>query len=291
MENILEVSNLCKEYDQFTLKDVSFHLPRGYVMGLVGPNGSGKTTIIKLIMNLVMKQAGTIKVFGLDHKECEAEIKAKIGFVYEVPNFYTDLTLQQITSLIAPFYRRWDCEVYDRYCQAFHLPMTKPFKTLSKGMKMKFSLALALSHHAELLILDEPTGGLDPVFRREFLDLLYEHMQDENRAVLFSTHITSDLENIADYLTFIKDGDIQLSLSINEIRENWGVIKTEQENIALDEFDIQGMRKRKSFTEILTSDINKARQVLNQDTLFEKASIEDIMFLLGKGDTHESRTT
>ncbi len=290
MENILKVSNLRKEYDQFTLKDISFHLPRGYVMGLVGPNGSGKTTIIKLIMNLIMKQAGTIEIFGLDHRECEAEVKAKIGFVYEVPNFYPDFTLQQITTLIAPFYVRWDNAEYERHCQAFQLPMTKPFKSLSKGMKMKFSLALALSHHAELLILDEPTGGLDPVFRREFLDILYEHMQDENRAVLFSTHITSDLESIADYLTFIEQGEIQLSLSINEIRENWGVIKTEQEDIAWDELAVQGMRKRKSFTEILTSDIKKAKQLLNQDTLFEKASIEDILFLSGKGGSHACHT-
>jgi ABC-2 type transport system ATP-binding protein len=256
-------------------------------MGLIGPNGSGKTTIIKLIMNLIMKQAGDIKIFGQDHRACEAEVKARIGFVYEAPQFYADLKLFQITSLIAPYYVKWDHEVFKQHCRAFGLPMDHTFKSLSKGMQMKFSLALALSHHAELLILDEPTGGLDPVFRREFLELLYDHVQDENRAVLYSTHITSDLERIADYLTFIKNGEILLSKSINDIRENWGVIKTEQDMIPLADLDIQGIRKRASYTEILTSDIKQARQHLNQGTLFEQASIEDIMFLLGKGDSHE----
>ena len=290
MANILEVRNLRKAYDRFTLKDVSFELPRGYVMGLVGPNGSGKTTIIKLIMNLIMKQAGDIKVFGQDHQACEAQIKARIGFVYEVPCFYANLRLHQIAALIAPFYASWDKDVYERHCQAFALPMDQKFQALSKGMKMKFSLALALSHHAELLILDEPTGGLDPVFRHEFLDLLRQHMQDENRAVLYSTHITSDLEKIADYLTLLQDGQILLSLSVNDIQENWGIVRTQQERETWAGLAIQGMRKRESFTEILTSDIKKARQLCNQDTLFEKASVEDIMVLWGQGENYESNS-
>lgn len=287
MANILEVKNLCKAYDQFALKDVSFELPQGYVMGLVGPNGSGKTTIIKLIMNLIMKQAGDIKVFGQDHQACEAEIKARIGFVYEVPHFYANLRLRQIVALIAPFYAAWDQNIHKKHCQAFQLPMDQKFKSLSQGMKMKFSLALALSHHAELLVLDEPTGGLDPVFRHEFLDLLRQHMQDENRAVLYATHITSDLEKIADYLTLLKDGEILLSVSTNEIQENWGVIKTQQGQETWGDLDIQGIRKRESCTEILTSDTKKARQLLNQNTLFEKASIEDIMVLMQEGECYE----
>jgi ABC-2 type transport system ATP-binding protein len=288
MANILEVRNLRKEYGRFSLKDISFDLPQGYVMGLVGPNGSGKTTIIKLIMNLIMKKAGEIKVFGQDHRACEAQIKSRIGFVYEIPTFYANLRLHQIVALIAPFYASWDQTVHKRHCQAFQLPMDQKFNSLSKGMQMKFSLALALSHHAELLILDEPTSGLDPVFRHKFLDLLHDHIQDEDRAVLYSTHITSDLEKIADYLTLLKDGEILLSLSTNEIQENWGVIKTEQEREAWGDLDIQGIRKRESFTEILTANIQKARQILNGNTLFEKARIEDIMVLLEQGDSHES---
>ncbi|MCF7975394.1 MAG: ABC transporter ATP-binding protein [Phycisphaerae bacterium] len=287
MANILEVRNLRKAYDQFTLKDISFHLPEGFVMGLVGPNGSGKTTIIKLIMNLIMKQSGDIKVFGQDHRACEAQIKARIGFVYETPNFYANLRLDQIASLIAPFYTAWDQAVFRRHCQAFQLPLDHTFKSLSKGMQMKFSLALALSHHADLLILDEPTSGLDPVFRREFLELLRDHVQDDHRAVLYSTHITSDLERIADYMTLLKDGEILLSLSINEIEENWGLIKTQQEDTAWGDLDVKGMRQRESFTEILTSDIQKARRIFDQNSLFEKASIEDIMFFLAQGDSHE----
>lgn len=288
MVNLLEVKNLRKEYDQFVLKDVSFELPQGYVMGLVGPNGSGKTTIIKLIMNLIMKQAGDIEIFDQDHQASEAQIKARIGFVYEIPCFYANLRLHQIVALIAPFYPTWDQAVHERHCQAFQLAMDQKFNSLSQGMKMRFSLALALSHHADLLILDEPTSGLDPVFRHEFLELLRQHMQDENRAVLYSTHITSDLEKIADYLTLLKDGEILLSLSTNEIDENWGVVKTQQEPETWADLDIQGMRKRESFTEILTSDIKQAQRLFNQDTLFEKASIEDIMVLLGQGDSYES---
>jgi len=287
MANILEVRKLCKAYDRFALKEVSFELAQGYVMGLVGPNGSGKTTIIKLIMNLIMKQAGEIKVFGQDHQAFEAQIKAKIGFVYEVPCFYANLRLHQIVALIAPFYPTWDQAVHERHCQAFQLPMDQKFRSLSQGMKMKFSLALALSHHADLLILDEPTSGLDPVFRHEFLDLLHEHIQDEHRAVLYATHITSDLEKIADYLTLLRGGEILFSLSTNEIEENWGVVKTELGRETWGDLDIQGMRKRESYTEILTSNIEQARHCFDRDTLFEKASIEDIMFLLEQGDSHE----
>ncbi|MCP4148810.1 MAG: ABC transporter ATP-binding protein, partial [bacterium] len=158
MENILEIKSIRKEYNGFTLKDISFELPYGYIMGLIGPNGSGKTTTIKLIMNLLRRNSGEIKMFGLDNLENEMEIKSRIGFVYDDPHFYENLTLAQMKNIIAPFYTKWDEELFRKYISEFELPLKKAIKTLSKGMHMKFALAIALSHHAELIIMDEPTS-------------------------------------------------------------------------------------------------------------------------------------
>ena len=173
MENVIEIQNLRKNYDDFTLKDVSFSLPEGYVMGLIGPNGAGKTTIIKLIMNLIMKNGGNIKIFGKNHTEHEVEIKSRIGFVYDTPNYYEHLNLKQIKNIIAPFYSNWDEPVFVSLVDKFDLPLKKTIRKFSRGMVMKAAIAIALSHHADLIIMDEPTSGLDPVFRRELLDLLY----------------------------------------------------------------------------------------------------------------------
>ncbi|MDQ1353611.1 MAG: type transport system ATP-binding protein, partial [Acidobacteriota bacterium] len=172
MENILEIKSLRKEYKGFTLNDISFALPYGYIMGLIGPNGAGKTTTIKLIMNLLRRNNGEIKIFGKDNREHEMEIKSRIGFVYDTPTFYEHLTLKQMKTIIAPFYKSWDEAMFQRYMKEFELSLKAKVRTLSRGMHMKFALALALSHHAELIIMDEPTSGLDPVFRRELLDIL-----------------------------------------------------------------------------------------------------------------------
>ena len=168
-ETALQVSGLRKTFKGFSLKDVSFELPQGYVMGLVGPNGAGKTTIIKLIMNLLAPEAGEVKVMGMDNRRQEAEAKAKIGFVYDVMPFYADVSLRDTKRAIAPFYERWNDRLFQELSATFDLPLKKKVKKLSQGMRTKFALALALSHEAELLILDEPTTGLDPVFRRELL--------------------------------------------------------------------------------------------------------------------------
>lgn len=197
MEKILEIKNVSKQYDDFSLKNINISLDRGYVMGFIGPNGAGKSTTIKLIMNLIKKDSGQIKVFGLDHEKDEMKIKEKIGFVYDENHFYEELTVHEMKNMIRPFYKRWDEKLFAKYVKEFKLPIKKTIKHLSKGMKMKFSLAVALSHHAELLIMDEPTSGLDPLIRSELLDILRILIEDENKAVFFSTHITSDLEKIA----------------------------------------------------------------------------------------------
>lgn len=225
MDNILEIINLGKTYKDFTLHNISFNLPRGYIMGLIGPNGAGKSTTIKLIMNLVKKDSGIIKAFGLDNLKYEKQIKQRIGFVYDANYFYEDLTTTAMKNIISRFYKDWDDKTFNRYMDEFNLPGNKKIKQLSKGMMMKYSLAIALSHNAEFIIMDEPTSGLDPVFRSEMLDILYSIIQDENKAILFSTHITTDLEKIADYITFLNSGRIVFSDTKDNILDSYGIVK------------------------------------------------------------------
>jgi len=286
-EQALQVSGLRKTFKGFSLKDVSFDLPMGYVMGLVGPNGAGKTTIIKLIMNLLTPEAGEVKVLGLDNRRQEAEAKAKIGFVYDVMPFYSDVTLLDTKRALAPFYDGWDDRLFQDLVSTFDLPLKKKVKKLSQGMRTKFALALALSHGAELLILDEPTTGLDPVFRRELLHGLSGLLQDERKSVLFSTHITSDLERIADYVTFIRDGSILLTETREELREVWGVVRGDESVVsALEPSLWRGARRHSHGMDVLTCDASAARRVLGASAIVEQASFEDIVVLLGKEVRH-----
>ena len=282
-EHALEVTGLRKRYRGFALEDVSFALPRGYVMGLIGPNGAGKTTIIKLIMNLVSRQAGEIKVFGLDNRRDEVAVRSRIGFVYDVPPLLDDTTLERHRRAIAPFYPTWSDATFERLAREFELPLDKKVKALSHGMRTKFALVLALSHDADLLVLDEPTSGLDPVFRRELLRRLVALLQDEGKSVLFSTHITSDLERVADYITFIRDGTIVFSLTKDEIRENWGVVKGDETVVAQVAVGTRhGVRRGPYGVEVLTSDINGARRRCGEGTVIDRASLEDIMVLMSQ---------
>ena len=283
MENIIELKSLRKEYDEFTLNDISFKLPYGFIMGLIGPNGAGKTTIIKLIMNLIKKDSGEIYIFGKDHIINEMEVKSRIGFVYDTSNFYEHLTLKQMKSLIAPFYKAWDEAMFKKYIAEFDLPLNKKINTLSRGMKMKYALTMALSHHADLIVMDEPTSGLDPVFRKQLLGILSGVIQDERKSILFSTHITSDLEKTADYITFINKGELIFSHSKDEIFENYGLVKGGKE--------ILNQKSREFFTgihvhnygfEALTSDIQEARRKFKSNAVVEKATLEDIMVFTSK---------
>jgi ABC-2 type transport system ATP-binding protein len=287
MDMALEIYGLRKEYKGFSLKDVSLSLPQGFIMGLVGPNGAGKTTIIKLIMNLVRRNAGEVKVFGLDNLKGEAEIKSRLGFVHETPSFFEDISLKDIKAAVSLFYKKWDEKLFRSLIAEFGLPLEKKFKKLSHGMKMKFSLALALSHDADFLILDEPTSGLDPVFRRELLERLSGLMQNERKSILFSTHITSDLEKTADYITFIHQGEIVFSLPKDDVREKWGIIKGGKELLAEPHRKLfRGIHKTSFGVEALTSDMSEARRVLNSGVVIDKASTEDIMIFMDKGEFH-----
>ena len=208
MENILEIKNLSKKYDGFELKNVNIELPKGMIMGFIGENGAGKTTTIKAILNIINRDAGEIKIFGSDNKENERKIKEDIGVVLDDSFLSEYLNPSDINKIMKNIYKNWDEKLYFKYIEDFKLPKEKISKEYSSGMKMKLKIAVALAHHPKLLILDEPTSGLDPVARNEILDIFQEFIQDENKGIFVSTHITSDLEHIADYITFINNGEI-----------------------------------------------------------------------------------
>lgn len=224
-KTILELNSVNKKFKDFSFKNVSFTLPKGFIMGFIGHNGAGKTTTIKLILNMLSKDSGEIKVFGKDNIKHEAEIKEKIGVVMDSPFYVEDWSLLEVEKALVPFYSTWDSQRYHKCLNDFSLDTKKKVKELSRGMKMKLMIASALSHNAELLILDEPTSGLDAVARAELMEILSTFISDENKAVLFSTHITTDLEKIADYITFINNGKILYSDTKDNLLERHIIVK------------------------------------------------------------------
>jgi len=279
MDNTLEISNISKDYGDFRLDNVSFSLPTGFIMGLIGPNGAGKTTIIKIIMNLVMIQNGEVRIFGKDHRQDEVEIKKRIGFVYDTPNYYEHLNLKQLKNLFSPFYENWDDAVFNDLVNRFELPLNKSIKKFSKGMSMKASIAIALSHNADFIIMDEPTSGLDPVVRREFLDFLRELMQDENKSILFSSHVTTDIEQAADYITYVNKGKIVFSKTKDDVFEQYAMVKGGNELLDDEtEKSFVAIRSGEFGFEGLTSDVTSSKRLFGEKAIYERASLEDIMF-------------
>lgn len=278
MGSILEVKNLSKSFKDFQLKNLSFSCERGFIMGFIGPNGAGKSTTIKLIMNLLKRDGGEIRIFGEDNIKKEKEIKNKIGFVYDENHYYEELTIGGMKSVVSPFYKNWDEDCYKKYIKEFGLSEKKKIKELSKGMKMKFSLCIALSHRAELLILDEPTSGLDPVVRSELLEILSYIMQDENKAIFFSTHITSDLDKVADYITLINNGELLLSAEKDEIVENHCIVKGALDILDKDiKREFVGLKENSFGFEALASNRNKIVKLFGNKVIIEKPSLEDVM--------------
>ncbi len=278
MNKILELKNVTKSFDDFKLDDISFSLEPGYVMGFVGPNGSGKTTTIKLIMNLLLKDSGSINIFGMDNTRFEEDIKERIGFVYDENVYLDNLKLIDNAKLIAPFYKNWSWELFNTYIKRFELDKNKRLSKLSKGMKTKFNIAMALCHNADLIIMDEPTAGIDPVSRREILDIFYDVIQNEKKSILFSTHITSDLERIADYLTMINKGEIILSMPYTEVLEKFSLVKYPSSMDSLvDEKYLIGRIAGKYGIEALTKYKRAIVEVLGDSAIFEKPTIEDLM--------------
>jgi ABC-2 type transport system ATP-binding protein len=286
MESALEVRNLRKEYPGFTLRDISFTLPRGYIMGLIGPNGAGKTTVIKLILNIVRRNSGEVRICGLDGLADESEAKARIGFVLDEPPFYGYLPVAGMASVIAPFYKTWDRALFRSLCREFDLPPRKRVNALSRGMAMKLALAIALAHGAELILMDEPTSGLDPVFRRELLERLSRLIQDGRTSVLFSTHITSDLERVADYITCLREGELLFSTTRDEILENWAIVKGAPELLTEDVRPLFTgiIRNPYGFTALASNKEEVRRRLAGRGAVIERARLDEVVFFLAQND-------
>jgi len=280
---IIEIKNLTKEYEDFKLDNISFSLDRGYIMGFIGENGAGKTTTIKLIMNLLKRDEGEIQIFGKDNIDNEREIKERIGFVYDECFYYENLSIKDNEKIISGFYKSWNTKVFENYLRKFNLNKMQKVKQLSKGMKMKFAIALALSHNAEFLILDEPASGLDPVMRRDILDVFQEVIQDENVGILISSHIISDLEKISDYITYIQKGKIVFSKATSELMEEYKIIKGDKALLSkLDEKVIYGLRETPYGFEGIIKDKYIEKSIM-QKIVSEKPSLEEIMVAMNKG--------
>lgn len=284
MDNILEVKGLIKEYKDFKLNNVSFDVPKGMIMGFIGENGAGKTTTIKAILNIINSDAGEVKIFGLDNKEEESVIKEDIGVVLDDMFFPEILLPKDINTIMKDVYKRWDSDLYFSYLESFNLPKDKQIKTFSKGMRKKLEIATALAHKPKLLILDEPTSGLDPVARNEVIDIFQDFIQDEECSILLSSHITTDLEHIADYITFINQGEILLTKTKDELIEEYGVVKcTEKEFKMIDKNDYVKYRKMRYDYELLVEDKKEFSKKYEIKTI-DKISLEDLMVLMIRGE-------
>lgn len=277
MNTILEVNGLKKDFHSFSLHDVSFSLQEGCITGFIGINGAGKTTTIKSILGLVLKDAGSIKLFGKEINNNERELKNHIGIVLDEGYFYEDMTMMEMKSIIAPAYSNWDESVFKRNIEHFELQTNQKISTLSKGMRMKYAIALALSHHADLLIMDEPTSGLDPLVRSELMDILLDFMKEDGKSVFFSSHITSDLDKVADVLILIDKGRIILQEEKDILLDTHGIVKGDKR--ALNNHTRKlflTLRETKYSFEGMTNRKDVVREQMN-GVLIERPTIEDIM--------------
>ena len=284
MKNALEVSHLTKDYGSFKLDDVSFTVPGGTIMGLIGENGAGKSTTIKCILNLIRRDGGEIQVLGLDNLRDEQAVKAQVGVVLDETTFHDGLTAPQVGKILAKLYPNWDMALYQRYLDKFGLAGKKPVKTFSKGMKMKLSLAAAFAARPKLLILDEATSGLDPVVRDEILDEFLEFIQDEDHAVLLSSHITSDLEKVADYVTYLHRGKVAVSGAKDELLDTCGRLVCSRADLAqVDPALLVGVRTGQFGCEALVRDKHAFTRFYPGLTV-DPVTLEDIMVFTVKGD-------
>lgn len=277
--SVVEFRQFSKRNGEFALNNLNFSIESGYITGLIGPNGSGKTTLIRSIMNLIRPDRGEVLVFGQCYADKEREIKRRIGFVYDEDFFYNDLKISEMKKIVSSFYPTWNESAFKMYLDHFQLPSRLKIRDLSKGMKTKFALAIALAHEPDLLIMDEPTSGLDPVFRREVLAILSEYIQDGTRSVLFSTHISTDLDRIADYIVYIRRGQIQFCGSKEELIDSYLLVKgpvgwlraTSLEHAFLDiqhnELGFEGLVARERYTE----------EAFGHQVKVEKPSLDDIL--------------
>ena len=282
MRDALTISGLTKTYKDFALNDVSFSVPSGSIVGLIGENGAGKSTTISAALGLVQKEAGSVSVLGKE--ELDNEVKERIGVVFDGNNFSEILCPKKIGRVMKDIYQSWDDRTFMALLKKFSLPAGKPIKQFSKGMKMKLAIAVALSHNSKLLILDEATSGLDPVVRDDVLDMLLDFVQDESHSILVSSHITSDLEKIADYIVFIHEGRVVFSKPKDELTEQYGIIKCSSAQFdALDKSEIIVYRKMDYEWQVLVADRNQMQKKYPK-AMIVPASIDEIMLLYVKGE-------
>lgn len=283
MDNILEVRNLTKQYADFTLDHVSFSIPKGTIMGLIGENGAGKSTTINAILDLIHKDDGTVTFWGQELSSTK-QLKEDIGVVFDGINFYETLTAAKVGKISQAAYKQWDDLLYREYLNRFQLPTDKEIKTFSKGMKMKLCIAVALSHRPKLLILDEATSGLDPVMRDDILDVFLEFVQDEEHSIMISSHITTDLEKVADTITFIHQGKVLFCKAKDELLYHYGIIRCGA--AIFDEIyksEILAYRKEDYQWNVLVADKEKARRRY-KNAVVDGAAIDDILLLYVKGE-------
>lgn len=279
----LELQNVTKRYDNFLLNRISFNVPQGTVMGFVGENGAGKTSTIKAILDLINIDGGSIRIFGQPSINLPKNLKSQIGVVFDGSNLYDSLTASNISLIMKNIYHNWDQKTYEGYLSRFKLPKDKKFKDYSRGMKMKLSIAIALSHNPKLLILDEATSGLDPMIRDEILDIFLDFMQDEEHTILLSSHIISDIEKIADYVTFIHDGKVVFSENKDDLIYRYGVIRCRREDVPkIDRNFIVGIRENSFGAEVMINNMDMFRRRY-REFVPERTSIEEIMLFVSRG--------
>lgn len=282
-KNSILVQNLYKKFNDFSLDHISFKIPTGRIVGFIGENGSGKSTTINLILNQLKKDGGKIKIFGVDNTT--QSIKDNIGVVFDECNFHEVFTVQNIGKMLSGVYSSWDDSLYLNYLRKFNLPLNKPIGSFSKGMKMKLSIICAMSHKPKLLILDEATTGLDPIVREEILDLFLEFIQNEEHSIFFSSHITSDIQKIADYVILIHQGKIIFEEQKDDLIYKYGIIKCGKEKFAKilpDDYIIH--RETNVSMECLVRDKNVIRRKY-KNIVVDNATLEDIMLFYIKGGT------
>ena len=288
--NAIELNHVNYSRQKFKLKDVSFYVPQGFVTGFIGGNGAGKTTVIRLIMDLLQYDGGTISILGDSMLTNPIKIKNKIGFVYSETYFNEKWTIKKLENIISPFYKDWDSHLFNNYLSRFDLPYNQKINQFSTGMKMKLSLAIAFSHHAELFILDEPTSGLDPIVRNEVLEIIQQELIDEDKTIFISTHIISDLEKIADYLVYISDGEIILNDSIESLMSKFQIIKGNHNDLdeELEELLIYRETRQTGYT-ALTQHAQTFKEIFGNDIEVQNPSIEELMIYLEKYKSKSSK--
>ncbi len=276
MEYAFEITNMYKRLDAFELGSINMKLEPGYIMGLVGPNGAGKTTLLLTLLGLYQPNEGSIQVFGYNMKEQEKEAKVRIGFVLEENPFLEYYSAKDNARMYGGYYPRWDQKTFEKYCKQFEVNIKKPLKKLSKGNLMKFQLAFALSHNARLLVFDEPTSGLDPVFRRELTEIMCDIISEGDRSIIYSTHLTEELDKIADFITFIYNGKQQFSSSKEELMEQYGLVRGSARDIAALEAKLMvGKRITETTAEAL---VRREDTVAFNHLTIVQPTIEDIMY-------------